>query len=166
MPRGPRDTRNPYTRGQRPSYMGLGKPSTIEKEDPFKIYIDTGAPETGGLEALARQAAERRSYKLAPGDWTDIANKAYTTGDPSNWWEEQYTKQRPIHYMPGEGGRAADEIRTNYLMAGVPLSIEMADKAAIGQRGMEVSRLMKKIKDVDSEDYQNIIKAFEELKNK
>ena len=65
MPRGPRDTRNPYTRGQRPSYMGSGKPGTIERNDPFKIYIDTNetdalgtpADAPGGLEALARRGA-------------------------------------------------------------------------------------------------------------
>ena len=73
---------------------------------------------------------------------------------------------RPIHYMPGEGGRAADEIRTNYLMAGVPMSVEMADKVAIGERGVEVNRLMRKIQTVAPKDYQRIIKAWEELKNK
>ena len=101
MPRGPIDTRNPYTRGQRPSYMGLGKPGAIE----------TTKPETGGLEALARRTTSG-PYQFTSDDWTDIASKAYTAGDPSNWWEEEYTKQRPIHYMPGEGGKTAEDIFT------------------------------------------------------
>ena len=127
--------------------------------------IEITKPETGGLEALARQAS-MRPYAFTGADWTDIANKAYTAGDPSNWFQEEYVGQRPIHYMPGEGGRAADEIRTNYLMAGVPMSVEMADKVAIGERGAEVNRLMRKIQTVAPKDYQRIIRAWEELKNK
>jgi len=142
MPIGPKDTRNLYTRG------------------PEKPEL-----ETGGLEALARQTP-MRPYQLTGADWTDIASKAYTEGDPSNWFQEEYVSQRPIHYMPGEGGARADELRTNYLMAGVPLSKEMADKSVIGSRGMEVNRMMKKIQDFDPNNYQRIIRAWEELKNK
>ena len=142
-----------------------GQPYIPESAKPD--VIEPTKPETGGLEALARQASASMSpYQLAPGDFTDIANKAYTAGDPSNWFQEEYVGQRPIHYMPGEGGRAADEIRTNYLMAGVPMSVEMADKVAIGERGVEVNRLMRKIQTVAPKDYQRIIKAWEELKNK
>jgi hypothetical protein len=44
--------------------------------------------------------------------------------------------------------------------------VEIADKMAIGSKGMEVSRLMKKIEDFDPNEYQNIIRAWTELKNK
>ena len=157
MPRRPytMDPRRPLTRGQSPYDLGSAKPGAIE----------TTKPETGGLEALARQTTSR-PYSFTSDDWTDIANKAYTAGDPSNWWEEEYTKQRPIHYMPGEGGARANEIRTNALIAGIPRSMEIADKMAIGSKGIEVSRLMKKIEDFDSNEYQNIIRAWTELKNK
>ena len=143
--------------------QSLYETGPVEKPDA----IERTKPDTGGLEALARQAsASMRPYQLTGADWTDIAQKAYMPKDPSNWFQEEYVGQRPIHYMPGEGGARADEIRTNFLMAGVPLSVEMADKAAIGNRGMEVSRLMKKIEDFDPNEYQKIIGAWQELKNK
>ena len=148
-------------RRQSPYDTGSGKPSTNEID---ALGTSADAPEAGGLEALARQAS--RPYQLTGADFTDIAAKAYTAGDPSNWFQEEYVGQRPIHYMPGEGGARADELRTNYLMAGVPLSKEMADKSVIGSRGMEVSRLMKKIEDFGPNEYQKIIGAWEELKNK
>ena len=134
-------------------------------QNPYDTGPEKPELETGGLEALARQTP-MRPYQLTGADWTDIASKAYTKGDPSNWFQEEYVSQRPIHYMPGEGGARADELRTNYLMAGVPLSKEMADKSVIGSRGMEVNRMMKKIQDFDPNNYQRIIRAYEELKNK
>ncbi len=126
--------------------QSLYETGPVEKPDA----IERTKPDTGGLEALARQAsASMRPYQLTGADWTDIAQKAYMPKDPSNWFEDEYVLQRPIHYMPGEGGARADEIRTNALIAGIPRSMEIADKMAIGSKGMEVSRLMKKIKDFD-----------------